>query len=81
MWIVITHIAPSSLLHQYMSCVCPPRLTRDVGLPLAELPLEPQHGRILLASSQCGEEAVTLVALLSGPHLWTASRGAHKAQV
>lgn len=57
------------------------RLTRDIGIPLAELPLEPQHGRILLASSSCGEEAVTLVSLLSVPHLWTASRGAHRAQV
>ena len=52
-----------------------------MGLPLAELPLEPQLGRVLLASAACGEEAVTLAALLSVPHLWTASRGAHRAQV
>ena len=38
-------------------------------------------GRVLLASAGCGEEAVTLVALMSVPHLWTASRGAHRAQV
>lgn len=58
------------------------KLTREVGLALAELPLEPQVGRILLASgpAKCGEEAVTLCALLSVPHIWTASKGAHRAQ-
>ncbi len=72
----ITHPSTSPLLH--LSC----RLTRDVGLVLAELPLEPQLGRLLLASGPagCSDEAATLCAMLSVPHLWTASHGAHRAQ-
>lgn len=66
------------------------RLTRSIGLPLSELPVEPHLGRVLLASAApgtdasgskgCSQEVVVLVALLSVPHLWTASRGAHRAQ-
>lgn len=109
------------------------RLTQDIGLVLAELPLDPQLGRMLLASARslpshpatsgrpdstgtarassareadgtreggtaggleeagfsgrrealglCSDEVATLAALLSVPHLWVASRGAHRAQV
>ncbi|KAJ9517335.1 hypothetical protein QJQ45_016702 [Haematococcus lacustris] len=49
------------------------RLTRDVGLLLAALPLEPQLGKALLASYDsdvsCSEEMLTIVACVSAaPH-------------
>lgn len=119
----------------YISPTPDDRLTQDIGLVLAELPLDPQLGRMLLASARslpshpaasgrpapdstgtarassageadgtheggtvggleeagfsgrrealglCSEEVATLAALLSVPHLWVASRGAHRAQV
>ncbi|GIL82479.1 hypothetical protein Vretifemale_11301 [Volvox reticuliferus] len=57
------------------------RLTRDVGLALAALPLEPGLGAALLASRDlgCCEEMLTLVALLSLQQVWAPAQGAVRA--
>lgn len=53
------------------------RLTREIGVPLAELPVDPLLGRILLASGEysCGGEAATLAAMLTAQPIWMASAG------
>lgn len=53
------------------------RLTLEVGVPLAELPVDPLLGRILLASGEygCGGEAATLAAMLTAQPIWMASAG------
>ncbi|GIL60047.1 hypothetical protein Vafri_14666 [Volvox africanus] len=54
------------------------RLTPDVGLALAALPLEPGLGAVLLASRElgCCEEVLTLVALMGLHHVWAPAQGA-----
>lgn len=55
--------------------VCARRLTQSVGIPLAELPLEPQLGAALLASATtfgCCQELLTLAGMLSVPAVWAA---------
>lgn len=53
------------------------RLTRPLGTTLSELPLEPMLGRCLLASAElgCGEELLTLVAMLSVQSVWRGPGG------
>lgn len=51
------------------------RLTPSVGLPLAELPLEPQLGAALLAATNryaCCQELLTIAGMLSVPAVWAA---------
>ncbi|KAG2447032.1 hypothetical protein HYH02_008184 [Chlamydomonas schloesseri] len=57
------------------------RLTKDVGLALAALPLDPSLGAALLASRQlgCVEELLTVVALMSVPHVWAPAAGSLRA--
>ena len=56
------------------------RLTRPLGMHLAELPLEPQLGKALLASGEleCLEEMLTVAAYLQVQSAWTSSRGRMK---
>jgi pre-mRNA-splicing factor ATP-dependent RNA helicase DHX15/PRP43 len=47
-----------------------------VGLPLAELPLEPQLGAALLAACTrfgCCQELLTIAGMLSVPSVWAAA--------
>ncbi|KAG2432191.1 hypothetical protein HXX76_009111 [Chlamydomonas incerta] len=57
------------------------RLTKDVGLALAALPLEPSLGAALLAARGlgCVEELLTVAALMSVPHVWAPAAGALRA--
>ncbi|PNW76512.1 hypothetical protein CHLRE_11g467654v5 [Chlamydomonas reinhardtii] len=57
------------------------RLTKDVGLALAALPLEPSLGAALLAARRlgCVEELLTVAALMSVPHVWAPAAGALRA--
>lgn len=66
------------------------RLSSDVGLLLAGLPLEPALGRCLLAAARraqqqeggggsCGEEALVCVAMLSLPSVWVTVAGSGRA--
>ena len=56
------------------------RLTRPLGMHLAELPLEPQLGKALLASGEleCLEEMLTVAAYLQVQSAWASSRGRMK---
>lgn len=60
------------LLHAIGAINAHARLTADVGLRLAELPLEPQLARALLASGElgCSEEVATIAALMSVRTVW-----------
>ncbi|KXZ50497.1 hypothetical protein GPECTOR_16g672 [Gonium pectorale] len=60
------------------------RLTRDVGMALAALPLDPPVGAALLASRRlgCVEEMLTLAALMAGGGghtVWVAAPGSSRA--
>ena len=54
------------------------RLTDAVGAKLAEFPVEPRAGRMLLASLElgCAEEALTVAAVLSVESVFSESRRA-----
>lgn len=56
------------------------KLTRPLGIHLAELPLEPQLGKALLVSGElgCVEEMLTVAAYLQVQTLWVSSRGQQK---
>lgn len=50
-------------------------MTKSIGLPLAELPLEPQLGAALLAAVtrfNCCQELLTIAGMLSVPTVWAA---------
>jgi HrpA-like RNA helicase len=67
------HCTPHTTPHP-----APLRLTKAVGVPLAELPLPPQLGAALLAAATrfgCCQELLTLAGMLSVPAVW-ASPGA-----
>ena len=53
------------------------RLTRLLGMYLAELPLEPQLGKALLVSGElgCVEEMLTVASYLQVQSVWESSRG------
>jgi ATP-dependent RNA helicase DDX35 len=57
------------------------RLTAPLGTRLAELPLEPQLGKALLASDAlgCVSEMLTVAAYLQVAHVWQSSRGRQRA--
>ena len=57
------------------------RLTAPLGTRLAELPLEPQLGKALLASDAlgCVSEMLTIAAYLQVAHVWQSSRGRQRA--
>ncbi|KAG2488343.1 hypothetical protein HYH03_013033 [Edaphochlamys debaryana] len=57
------------------------RLTKDVGLALSALPLEPPLGAALLASRGlgCAEELLTIASLMSVQHVWAPAQGATRA--
>jgi ATP-dependent RNA helicase DHX8/PRP22 len=49
------------------------KLTPDVGLPLARLPVDPMYGRVLLAAAlkeECAVEALQLVAMVSADNVF-----------
>ncbi|KAI7870312.1 P-loop containing nucleoside triphosphate hydrolase protein [Spinellus fusiger] len=52
------------------------RLTLPLGAQLAEFPVDPMLGKILLASGEfkCSEEIVTIAAMLSVQDVWVSSR-------
>ena len=53
------------------------RLTRPLGMYLAEIPLEPQLGKALLVSGElgCVEEMLTVASYLQVQSVWESSRG------
>ena len=57
------------------------KLTAPLGQRLAELPLEPQLGKALLASDHlgCTSEMLTVAAYLQVTHVWQSSRGRQRA--
>ena len=57
------------------------RLTSPLGTRLAELPLEPQLGKALLASDKlgCVSEMLTVAAYLQVAHVWQSARGKQRA--
>ena len=57
------------------------KLTSPLGQRLAELPLEPQLGKALLASDDlgCTSEMLTVAAYLQVTHVWQSSRGRQRA--
>jgi HrpA-like RNA helicase len=56
------------------------RLTKPLGMHLAELPLEPQLGKALLVSGElgCVQEMLTVSAYLQVQTLWVSPRGRQK---
>ena len=56
------------------------KLTKPLGMHLAELPLEPQLGKALLVSGElrCVEEMLTVAAYLQVNSVWVSSRGRQK---
>jgi hypothetical protein len=55
------------------------RLTKEVGLPLAALPLDPQLSTCLLAAARrfdCTDHVLLLCGLLSVPSVWAHGQGA-----
>lgn len=67
------------IMHAHRTPLHPPRgrLTREVGMPLAELPLPPLLGRALLAASKLGclQEMVVVAAMMSVPRVWQVGVG------
>ena len=58
-----------------------PFLSSQVGALMAELPLDPQLAKVLVASPafSCSNEALTIVAMLSVPPVWVRPRDAARA--
>jgi ATP-dependent RNA helicase DDX35 len=56
------------------------KLTKPFGMHLAELPVEPQLGRMLLVSGElgCVREALTVAAYMQVQSLWVTHRGQKK---
>ena len=56
------------------------KLTNPLGIHLAELPVEPQLGKMLLVSSEmgCVREALTVAAYMQVRSLWVTHRGQKK---
>lgn len=56
------------------------KLTSPLGVHLAELPLEPQLGKMLLVSGEmkCAREALTVAAYMQVQSLWVTHRGQKK---
>jgi ATP-dependent RNA helicase DHX8/PRP22 len=49
------------------------KLTPDIGVPLARLPVDPMYGRVLLAAALkegCAVEAMQLVAMVSAENVF-----------
>lgn len=49
------------------------KLSKDIGVPLSRLPVDPMYGRVLLAAAlkeECAVEALQLVAMVSAENVF-----------